>query len=55
FNTVRVYNYLGQEILSKKLAPIFNEKLDLSTFEKGIYLVKFTNERQSVTMKVIKE
>lgn len=55
FNTVHVYNYLGQEILSKKLAPIFNEKLNLSTFEKGIYLVKFTNERQSVTVKVIKE
>ena len=55
FNSIRVYNYLGQEILSKKLAPIFNEKLNLSTFEKGIYLVKFTNERQSVTVKVIKE
>lgn len=50
-----VYNYLGQEILSKKLAPIFNEKLDLSTFEKGIYIVKFTNERGNISVKVVKE
>lgn len=55
FNTVHVYNYLGQEILSKKLAPIFNEKLDLSTFEKGIYIAKFTNERGNVSVKVVKE
>jgi len=55
FNTVHVYNYLGQEILSKKLAPIFNEKLDLSSFEKGIYIVKYTNERENVSLKVVKE
>jgi hypothetical protein len=55
FNTVSIFNYLGQEILSKNLEPIFNEKLNLSSFEKGVYIVKLTNERESVSVKVIKE
>ncbi|WP_396148923.1 T9SS type A sorting domain-containing protein [Flavobacterium sp.] len=55
YNTVSVYNYLGQEILIKNLKPIFNEKFDLSGFEKGVYIVKFTNERESVSVKVVKE
>jgi hypothetical protein len=55
FNTVSIFNYLGQEILSKNLEPVFKEKLDLSGFEKGVYIVKLTNERESVSVKVIKK
>ncbi|WP_276974093.1 T9SS type A sorting domain-containing protein, partial [Flavobacterium filum] len=54
FNMSTVYNYLGQEILSKKLAPIFNEQLNLSLFEKGIYIVKFSNEKENTFVNVIK-
>ncbi len=55
YNTVSVYSYLGQEIMNKHLERIFYEKLDLSGFEKGVYIVKLTNEKQSVSIKVIKE
>ncbi|WP_026711033.1 T9SS type A sorting domain-containing protein [Flavobacterium filum] len=54
FNMASVYNYLGQEILRKKLTPIYNEQLNLSLFDKGIYIVKFSNEKENTFVKVIK-
>jgi hypothetical protein len=55
FQVVNVYNYLGQEILSKILESERTEMLDLSGFEKGIYIIKFSNEKESKVVKVIKE
>ena len=55
FNTVRVYNYLGQEILSKKLNPVFDENVDLENVAKGIYILKLEDGNQSFTTKIIKE
>ena len=55
FQAVSVYNYLGQEILSKKLIATSNEELNLSNVEKGIYILRFSNDFDSVSIKVIKE
>ena len=55
YKTGIIYNYLGQEILSKNLDSILNENLDLSSFENGVYFLKFSNEKESNSMKIIKE
>jgi hypothetical protein len=54
YTTASIYNYLGQEILVKNLKSIFNENINVSTFEKGIYIIKFSNERESVSLRIIK-
>jgi hypothetical protein len=54
FQAVNVYNYLGQEILSKRVEFNLHEQLDFSSLEKGIYIVKFSNEKESKIIKVIK-
>lgn len=55
FTSARVYNCLGQEVLSKKLDSVFNENLNMSMFVKGIYIVKFYKETESISLKIVKE
>ena len=55
FQAVSVYNYLGQEILSKKVETSSMEELNLSNFESGIYILRFSNDFDSVSINVIKE
>ncbi len=47
---VRVYNSIGQEILSKKAS----NKVDMHELQKGIYLVKINDGNRSFTKRVLK-
>lgn len=55
YEKVVVYNYLGQEISKQELSFSTNESLDLSSFSKGVYLLKFIGEHGVTYGKIIKE
>jgi len=48
-NTIEVYNSMGQLILTTKTS----DKIDLSTFEKGIYYATLTTGKGVVNRKLI--
>ena len=50
---VALYDVLGKQVLSN--AQLLNNSLDVSNLSKGIYLVSFTCDGQSVTKKFVKE
>lgn len=53
---VELFDISGKRLLSKKVLP--NERtvhLDVSTLEKGVYIVQISSEGNSVTKKVIKK
>ncbi|MEJ2114454.1 MAG: T9SS type A sorting domain-containing protein [Flavobacteriaceae bacterium] len=49
-----IYDVLGKQILSEKITSSQN-KIDVSGFNKGIYLVKLISESGQVTKKLIKQ
>lgn len=55
YESVSVYNYLGQGILEKQLNSTANEAIDFSSFSKGVYFLKFKNENSAEVIKVIRE
>lgn len=51
--TVSIYNMLGQQVLAKQ--PNATEsKIDMSTLQKGIYIINITAGEQVKTLKVVK-
>lgn len=54
FDTIEVMDILGKTLISKKV-HYNNAEIDLSSFEKGIYLAKVKANGQLKTVKIIKE
>ena len=55
YQSVAVYNYLGQEMIQQKLTFSNNQTIDLSGFSKGVYLFKLQSDNSTETIKVIKK
>ncbi len=55
YSTVVVNNYLGQVVGKQELSVTTNEVISLSTLSCGVYLLEFSNDLGSITLKVIKE
>tara|TARA_B110000459_G_C16603201_1_gene492184 strand:+ start:125 stop:2509 length:2385 start_codon:yes stop_codon:yes gene_type:complete len=55
FKNLEVINLIGQSILKLNLEDSNQNKLDISNFEKGLYLFKFSNKNDLRTFKIIKE
>jgi hypothetical protein len=55
YSKVVVYNYLGQVVGRQKMSEIASEVISLSDLSSGVYLLEFTNELGSITLKVVKE
>ncbi len=49
-----IYNSFGQELTTKSINNN-NYQLDMSSYEKGVYLMKISANKQSKTIKIIKE
>lgn len=59
FNTnqrlkIDIYNILGKKIVSQEIDTTLNS-LNLTSLSKGVYLVKISNQNQTVTKKLIKQ
>jgi len=54
FKTLQVINLLGQSILNLNLESSNLNSIDISTFNKGIYIFKFGNQEGFKTYKVVK-
>ena len=52
--TVIIYSILGKEVLKKTIYPE-NNVLDISSINKGVYLVKISNNYNTTTRKLIKK
>jgi len=50
-----VFNILGEEILNKKIDKSGKMLLDLSTYKKGVYIIKITSNNQSLIKNIIIE
>ena len=55
FDSVEVYNQLGQLVLESNSSLMNNNRLDLSALNSGMYLVKINADNKSKTVKIIKE
>jgi len=55
YQSVAVYNYLGQEVTQQKLTFTNNQIIDLNGFSNGVYLFKLQSENSSETVKVVKK
>lgn len=56
FNEVVIYNYLGQEVGKIEfLEKLNNQEIDLFSFAKGMYILKFKNENSNQSFRIIKE
>lgn len=55
--TVSVTNILGQQVFSEFLSEsnVYNQTIDLSRFEKGIYLLILTTKEKKISKKIIVE
>jgi len=51
--TIKIYSILGKELLKKTIYPE-NSQLDISSINRGIYIVKISNNSSSITRKFIK-
>ena len=54
YTYVNIYNQLGQLISSALLGKTSNEKIDLSNFIRGIYILQFVGQEFHNSIKVIK-
>ena len=52
--TVKVYSILGKELLKRTIYPE-NNALDISSMNKGIYIIKISNNYNTITRKLIKK
>ena len=56
FNDVVIYNYLGQEVGNTKFSEtVSNQEIDLSSFASGVYVLKFSNQGNNKSVKIIKQ
>ena len=55
FDSVKVFNQLGQLVIESNSNLINNNRLDLSALNPGMYLVKINADNKSKTVKIIKE
>ncbi len=53
-DTVEIYDILGQKVLSRQLSkPV--EKIDLSNLLDGIYIIRVSSTKTTVTTKLLKQ
>jgi hypothetical protein len=55
--TIEVFNMIGNQVLSLrdvKNATDFEKELDLSHLSKGVYIVAFTLNKQTIWKKIVK-
>lgn len=50
---VEVYNVIGKTIIKQKVTPT-NNQINIEDFNRGVYLIKLSNEFGSITKKLIK-
>ena len=55
FDTVEVFNQLGQSVLKSSPDLMNSNRLDLSSLNPGIYLMQIRSNNKSKTVKIIKE
>ena len=56
FNDVVIFNYLGQEVGKTTFSEtVNNQEIDLSSFASGVYVLKFSNQESSQSVKIIKD
>ena len=55
FDTVEVFNQLGQSVLKSSPGLMNSNRLDLSSLNPGIYLMRIKSNNKSKTVKIIKE
>ena len=55
FDSVEVYNQLGQLVLESNSSLMNNNRLDLSALNPGMYLIQINADNKSKTVKIIKE
>ena len=55
--TIKISNVLGQEIFtnSQSVNGIYKENIDLSTFQKGVYLIEIKNSSSTITERIVVE
>jgi len=55
--TIKITNVLGQKIfrISQSVNGIYKENIDLSTFQKGVYLIQIKNSTTTITERIIVE
>lgn len=54
YNTVVVYTIIGQELKKQKLAFSSNETIEMSQLASGLYLLQFSGEFGTSTIKIVK-
>ena len=54
---ISVTNVLGQEVYTstKEISMLISEKIDLSDFEKGVYILEISNSNSTISEKIIIE
>jgi len=54
---ISVTNVLGQEVYTstKEISTLISEKIDLSDFEKGVYILEISNSNSTISEKIIVE
>jgi hypothetical protein len=56
FKEVAIYNYLGQEVTKNAFTSISNnQEVDMSGLSVGVYILKFSNDVTSQSVKVVKK
>ena len=55
FDSVEVFNQLGQLVLKSNAELLNNNRLDLSALNPGMYMLQIKAENKSKTVKIIKE
>ena len=55
--TIKITNVLGQKVFttSQSVNGIYKENIDLSTFQKGVYLIEIKNSTATITERIIVE
>lgn len=56
FKEVAIYNYLGQEVTKNDFTSIStNQEVDMSGLSAGVYILKFSNNETSQSVKIVKQ
>ena len=55
--TIKITNVLGQKVFttSQSVNGIYKENIDLSAFQKGVYLIEIKNSTATITERIIVE
>jgi hypothetical protein len=55
--SIKITNVLGQEVFvnTQLISGIYQETIDLTSYEKGVYLIEISNTNSSITNKIIVE